>query len=59
MKYGGCNDGLGCHVCQHPEEQEKERRLYQDQLRREDKVIEKAWLAEQPVVINTVLIGVK
>ena len=21
MKYGGCNDGLGCHVCQHPEEQ--------------------------------------
>ena len=49
-----CNGGFGCETCQSPAQKEEEYYLWQEQIRREDKAIEKAWLEANPVVENYV-----
>ena len=48
------NGGFGCETCQSPAQKEEEYYLWQEQIRREDKAIEKAWLEANPVVENYV-----
>lgn len=49
-----CNGGFGCETCQSPAQKEEEYYLWQEQIRREDKAIEKAWLEANPVIENYV-----
>ena len=49
-----CNGGFGCETCQSPAQKEEEYYLWQEQIRREDTAIEKAWLEANPVAENYV-----